>query len=414
MSEHFSLEKNWPNYETAMTVFRYAIIGELCRGKRVLEIGAASGEGTALFAEVAKEVVAIDHQNIWEASPAAKMPNVRFVRQDALSMPAEWSGCFDVVIAMELIEHLDDYSSFQKSVFNVLSRNGLFVFSTPNFDIYSEKGDGSREPVYEHHRHEYCAKELECSFSDCWKSKKIMGLSQLSFPKITSESGDSEVLLYFENFIYQLKLGSNYPQYKIFKGESTSYSLPLEFCQSFLSILSKEVLPPIESILPVFQKSKTISISREEAAFCSSAVILHRRNEQYAGLKKHTENLENIIKDRDRRLLETKGVVADIERRLNETEGVVADRKRRLNETEGVVADRERQLRDRKKITESLERELSKTKEIMADLEKQLQETKEALADKDKLLDTIRQLQRRMPFRLAEKITGKKLILEKE
>jgi protein-L-isoaspartate O-methyltransferase len=86
MFEHFQLAENWPNYNTAMTVFRYAIIRELCRGKRVLEIGAASGEGTALFADVAKEVVALDHQNIWDGSPAAGMSNVRSVCQDASVM----------------------------------------------------------------------------------------------------------------------------------------------------------------------------------------------------------------------------------------------------------------------------------------------------------------------------------------
>ena len=78
MLEYFPLVKNWPHHDTAMTVFRYAIIRELCRGKKVLEIGAASGEGTALFAGMAKEVVALDYRNVWDDSPAAKIKTVRF------------------------------------------------------------------------------------------------------------------------------------------------------------------------------------------------------------------------------------------------------------------------------------------------------------------------------------------------
>ena len=141
MLEHFPLAQYWPNYDTAMTVFRYEIARELCRGKRVLEIGAASGEGAALFADVAREVVALDHRELWNASPAAGMSHVRFVCADALSMPDEWAGHFDVVIAMELIEHLDGVDKFQRAVFDVLSKDGLFLLSTPNFDSILT-GDG--------------------------------------------------------------------------------------------------------------------------------------------------------------------------------------------------------------------------------------------------------------------------------
>jgi 2-polyprenyl-3-methyl-5-hydroxy-6-metoxy-1,4-benzoquinol methylase len=41
---------------------------------------------------------------------------------------------------MELIEHLDDANRFQESVFDILSKEGILALSTPNFDIYSDKG----------------------------------------------------------------------------------------------------------------------------------------------------------------------------------------------------------------------------------------------------------------------------------
>jgi 2-polyprenyl-3-methyl-5-hydroxy-6-metoxy-1,4-benzoquinol methylase len=362
MFEHFPLEKNWPNLETAMTVFRYAIIRELCRGKKVLEIGAASGEGTALFADVAKEVVALDHQNIWDGSPTAEMSNVRFVCQDALSMPVEWAGYFDVVLAMELIEHLEDPNSFQNSVFDILSKEGILVLSTPNFDIYSDKGDSSRKPLYVHHHHEYCAEELRSFFSNAWKGKKIMGLSQLSFPKMISEDGGSEVLLYFEKGLYQLRLGVNYPQYELFKGESLPYSLPLEFCQSFIALLCKRAYPTRQLILSKVKKSKTSHVSVGEIAFHSCRVILQRRNEQCASMEKHVENLENIVKDREGQIEQSKQVIGDLEKNLLEA----------------------------KKATEG---QIERTERIIGELNSQ-----------------VTQLRRRLPFRLAEKIAGKKLI----
>ncbi|MFA5324278.1 MAG: hypothetical protein WC373_16505 [Smithella sp.] len=88
--------------------------------------------------------------------------------------------------------------------------------------------------------------------------------------------------------------------------------------------------------------------------------------------------------------------LVDCERRLSETESVLADRDRRLSEATCVIEDRERQLCHRK--------------EIVAATENQLREAKDALAAKEKLFDTIKQLQHRLPFRLAEKITGKKMI----
>ena len=316
MSEHFPLAKNWPNYDTAMTVFRYAIIRELCRDKKVLEIGAASGDGTALFGDVAKEVVALDHRDIWGGSPAAGMPNVRFVCQDASSMPVEWAGYFDVVLAMEVIEHLDDANRFQESVFDILSKEGILVLSTPNFDIYSDRGDRSRKPLYVHHHHEYCAEELRSFFSNSWKSRKIMGLSQLSFPKTISEDGGSEVLLYFEKGMYQLRLGTSYPQYELFEGELLPYSLPLEFCQSFIAILCKRTYPTRQRILSEVKKSKTIPITIGEVAFHSCRVILQRRNEQI-------EHLENIVKHREGLIENYKQMVGELEKQLLDARKVI-------------------------------------------------------------------------------------------
>ncbi|MFA6185732.1 MAG: class I SAM-dependent methyltransferase [Phycisphaerae bacterium] len=299
MREYFPLVKNWPEYDTALTVFRYAIVRELCRGKRVLEIGAASGEGTVLLADMAKEIVALDYQNIWDSSPAAKLPNVRFVCQDALSMLAEWAGCFDVVIAMELIEHLDDFDGLQKSVFNVLSKDGVFVLSTPNFDIYSDRGDSSRKPVYEHHHHEYCAKELERSFLNCWKSKEIMGLSQLSSPNKALASEISNVLLYLEKVIYLLELGTSYPQYKLFSGGSLSCPLPLEFCQSFITLLFKGAPVTVNSIFPGCENIEIELPSLSDVAFQSARTILQRRNQQVSVMSGMIDDLNNIVKNRE-------------------------------------------------------------------------------------------------------------------
>jgi 2-polyprenyl-3-methyl-5-hydroxy-6-metoxy-1,4-benzoquinol methylase len=41
-------------------------------------------------------------------------------------------NCFDFVISIETLEHLWSHFSFIKSVYKVLKRGGVFIFTTPN------------------------------------------------------------------------------------------------------------------------------------------------------------------------------------------------------------------------------------------------------------------------------------------
>ncbi|MHB2026651.1 MAG: class I SAM-dependent methyltransferase [Elusimicrobiota bacterium] len=315
MLEHFPLAQHWPNYDSAMTVFRYEIAREVCRDKMVLEIGAASGEGTALFADAAREVMALDYQDLWGASPAAEMPNVKFMRGDALSMPSAWAGRFDVVIAMEFIEHLDNVDKLQRAVFDVLSKDGLFLLSTPNFSLYSDRGDGSRRPVYAKHRREYRAEELESLFLDYWSHAATCGLSQLSFPAALPDSEDKEALMCFAEKIYRLYLGSRYPQHGLFAAASSYCALPLRYCQSFISILCKGATFHPTRLFADIIKGKPAAITTDEAAFESARAILQRRNQHCSemgasleNVEKHARTLEGIVRDRERRIESLGGI----------------------------------------------------------------------------------------------------------
>lgn len=313
MLEHFPLAEYWPDYDTALTVFRYEIVRDLCRGKRVLEIGAASGECTALFADAAREVVALDHQSLWDGSPAAGMSHVSFVRGDALSMPPEWAGRFDVVVAMEFIEHLEDPAFFQRAVFDVLSADGLFLSSTPNFDLYSDQGDGSRGPVYSKHLREYRADELTASFLDCWGNAKVWGLSQLSAPLAAADRPDDrEALLCFADALYRLSLGSRYPQRRLRAAAASPCALPLRFCQSFITVLAKGALPDATSMFSALEKGAPASVSMEEAAFQSARGILQRRNTHCVQLMGALESLERAGRDKDQIIASKDQIIASM------------------------------------------------------------------------------------------------------
>ena len=249
--EHMPLARYWPDRDAATTVFRYALVGRKCQGKRVLEIGAAAGEGTALLADAA-EVVAVDRQDLWAGSPAASLPNVRFVQCDALDLPPEWEGRFDVVVALELIEHLADPAAFQRAVFRVLAPGGILVFSTPNFDLYSRTCDGGREPLYRHHVREYRAAELDGIPLDVWSSREVSGLSQLSFPG----DGFGEGFAFaHETALYDLVLGEKYPTYTLRRTGSLDAPMSMDAFQSFVVTLGKGPLAVLRAAPSTAEKS---------------------------------------------------------------------------------------------------------------------------------------------------------------
>lgn len=118
---------------------RYAFAARLARGLAVLDAGCGSGYGAAELAREAREVLAIDisQEAIEHAREHYQQSKIRFERASCLEIPAT-DGAFDLVVAFEIIEHLDDWRAFLREVRRVLSPRGQFVVSTPNRVYYAE------------------------------------------------------------------------------------------------------------------------------------------------------------------------------------------------------------------------------------------------------------------------------------
>ena len=120
-------------------VARYAFAARMAREKRVLDAGCGSGYGAVELARVAREVLAIDISQgaIDYARAHYANTDVRFQCASCLEIPAP-DGSFDLAVAFEIIEHLNDWSAFLHEVRRVLAPDGLFVVSTPNKIYYAE------------------------------------------------------------------------------------------------------------------------------------------------------------------------------------------------------------------------------------------------------------------------------------
>jgi SAM-dependent methyltransferase len=152
------------NEHLSRYAFAARLVGRLPAGKRrrlrVLDAGCGSGYGAALLAAAAPGVKAIgvdiSEEALAWASGHYPAPNLRFQPGDCLALPFA-DHEFDVVVALEMIEHLADAAGFLKEAARVLAPAGLLIASTPNRRYYSEER-GYTNPF---HTREYDAEEFD-------------------------------------------------------------------------------------------------------------------------------------------------------------------------------------------------------------------------------------------------------------
>jgi SAM-dependent methyltransferase len=135
---------------------RYAFAARLSRRKQVLDAGCGAGYGSAELARTAASVLGIDRsaEAIAFARAQYPAPNLRFQEGDCSALPAP-DGSIDLVVAFEVIEHLQDWRAFMRETRRVLAPAGQFIVSTPNKLYYSESRGGSGPNPFHVHEFEF-------------------------------------------------------------------------------------------------------------------------------------------------------------------------------------------------------------------------------------------------------------------
>jgi SAM-dependent methyltransferase len=131
---------------------RYAFAARLASGKRVLDAGCGAGYGAAELADVAASVVGVDiaAEAIDFARQNYPRSNLLFERASCSALP-HGDGCFDLVVAFEVIEHLANWRQLLVEARRVLAPGGQFVVSTPNRLYYNEsRGQEGPNPFHVH------------------------------------------------------------------------------------------------------------------------------------------------------------------------------------------------------------------------------------------------------------------------
>ena len=135
---------------------RYLFAARLCRGKRVLDVGCGTGYGSAELAKSAAAVISLDiaGEPLSYARQHYTRPNLVFLQASGTSLPFT-ENSFDLVVAFEMIEHLEDWPSLLTESRRVLAPGGQFIVSTPNQHFYSESRRSSGPNPFHCHEFEF-------------------------------------------------------------------------------------------------------------------------------------------------------------------------------------------------------------------------------------------------------------------
>jgi SAM-dependent methyltransferase len=143
---------------------RYAFAARLARGKRVLDAGCGAGYGSAELAKNALSVLGVDqsHEAVAFARENYRSPQLHFAQASVTLFPFP-NAAFDLVVAFEVIEHLEKWQEFLLEVRRVLVPTGQFIVSTPNKAYYAETRQSAGPNPFHHHEFEYAEFRNELS-----------------------------------------------------------------------------------------------------------------------------------------------------------------------------------------------------------------------------------------------------------
>jgi len=122
---------------------RYKFANEFVRGKSVLDLACGEGYGSFLLAGDALEVVGIeiDETAINHARAKYKKKNLKFLKGNITDIPIKQNNLFDIIICFEALEHIKEHNELIKEVKRFMKKNGIFMVSTPNKEIYSDRAN---------------------------------------------------------------------------------------------------------------------------------------------------------------------------------------------------------------------------------------------------------------------------------
>lgn len=160
------------NYWFARHVAAYTFAASRAHRLRTLDAGCGEGYGTRMLADTAAHVVGVDVAPDVVAHARAAYPGLDFLEADLGRVPSP-DATYDLVVSLQVIEHLPDIPGFVTEMARILRPGGEFVCATPNRLTFTPDGD---LPVNPFHTVEFTADELADQLSTHFAVHAVLGL----------------------------------------------------------------------------------------------------------------------------------------------------------------------------------------------------------------------------------------------
>jgi len=173
---HWDAVSSSPSKHVAFTSGRYAVVMNQAvkwTDATVLDIACGDARLSAFVAEAgARFVVGVDLSHIgisagrirWNREQRGTLARAAFIQGDGLKLPVA-GNTFDIVIASEVIEHVNDPREFIVEASRPLKQGGTLIVTTP-YRL-------TETPLDPHHTHEYFPGELTELMKDFFSDVQV-------------------------------------------------------------------------------------------------------------------------------------------------------------------------------------------------------------------------------------------------
>lgn len=107
-------------------------------GKTAIEFGCALGAASRVLSDFGYKVTATDVSNYAVKKAKKFSPDIKFIQQD-IQNQLKSKKQFDLAIAFDVIEHLEQPEKAIKNMFNLIEKGGVVICSTPNDYKYARE-----------------------------------------------------------------------------------------------------------------------------------------------------------------------------------------------------------------------------------------------------------------------------------
>jgi SAM-dependent methyltransferase len=130
-------------------------------GSTVVDAGSGEGYGAAMLARAGtRQVIALEYDELAAGHSNRRYGEVRTVRANLDALPVT-DAAVDVVITMQVIEHLWDLPRFLRECRRVLRPGGTIIAATPNRLTFSPGLERHQRPTNPFHVEEFDAAQVE-------------------------------------------------------------------------------------------------------------------------------------------------------------------------------------------------------------------------------------------------------------